>query len=118
MADENKGIRLKKAATELNVGISTLVEFLAKKGHQVDDAPNTKINEAQYELLAAAFQSERKVKEMSLQEKKPKPRPKRVFAEPKEEKAWHPTPRYQGLDSQNTRKEYGSSVKPVRIGRK
>ena len=82
--------RLNKVAKDLNVGIKT---------------------------LATAFQSERKVKEMSLQEKKPKPRPKRVFAEPKEEKAWHPTPRYQGLDSQNTRKEYGSSAKPVRIGR-
>lgn len=109
--------RLNKVAKDLNVGIKTLVEYLAKKGHQVDDAPNTKINEAQYELLTTAFQSERKVKEMSLQEKKPKPRPKRVFAEPKEEKAWHPTPRYQGLDSQNTRKDYGSSAKPVRIGR-
>ena len=30
MAEEHKGIRLKKAATELNVGISTLVEFLAR----------------------------------------------------------------------------------------
>ena len=109
--------RLNKVAKDLNVGIKTLVEYLAKKGHQVDDAPNTKISEVQYELLATAFQSERKVKEMSLQEKKPKPRPKRVFAEPKEEKAWHPTLRYQGLDSQNTRKEYGSSAKPVRIGR-
>ena len=36
MAEEHKGIRLKKAATELNVGISTLVEFLAKKGHVVE----------------------------------------------------------------------------------
>ena len=109
--------RLNKVATDLNVGIKTLVAYLAKKGHQVSSAPNTKISEAQYELLATAFQSERKVKEMSLQEKKPKPRPQRVFVEPKEEKAWHPTPRYQGLDSQNTRKEYGSSAKPVRIGR-
>ena len=72
--------RLNKVAKDLNVGIKTLAEYLAKKGHQVDDAPNTKINEAQYELLTTAFQSERKVKEMSLQEKKPKPRPKRVMA--------------------------------------
>ena len=109
--------RLNKVAKDLNVGIKTLVEYLAKKGHKVDDAPNTKISEVQYELLATAFQSERKVKEMSLQMKNAKPKRKRVFVEPKEEMAWHPTPRYQGLDSQNTRKEYGSSAKPVRIGR-
>ena len=55
--------RLKKVATDFNVGIQTLVDYLAKKGHQVDTNPNTKISEEQYELLATAFQSERKVKE-------------------------------------------------------
>ncbi len=65
MADENKGIRLKKAATELNVGISTLVEFLAKKGHQVEMNPNTRLSAEQYDLVASAFQSERAVKEQA-----------------------------------------------------
>ena len=55
--------RLQKVAKDFNVGIQTLVGFLAKKGHQVEMNPNTKISEEQYELLAAAFQSERKVKE-------------------------------------------------------
>ncbi len=55
--------RLNKVAKDLNVGIQTLVEYLAKKGHQVDSNPNTKISEEQYELLATAFQGERKVKE-------------------------------------------------------
>ena len=55
--------RLKKVATDFNVGIQTLVDYLAKKGHQVDTNPNTKISEEQYELLATAFQSERKVKD-------------------------------------------------------
>ncbi|MGX8712754.1 MAG: translation initiation factor IF-2 [bacterium] len=55
--------RLTKVAKDLNVGIQTLVEYLAKKGHQVDANPNTKISEEQYELLATAFQGERKVKE-------------------------------------------------------
>ena len=57
MAEEHKGIRLKKAATELNVGISTLVEFLAKKGHVVETNPNTRLTADQYELVAAAFQA-------------------------------------------------------------
>ena len=55
--------RLNKVAKDLNVGIQTLVEYLAKKGHQVEPSPNTKISEEQYELLATAFQGERKVKE-------------------------------------------------------
>ena len=55
--------RLTKVAKDFNVGIQTLVDYLAKKGHQVDANPNTKISEEQYELLATAFQSERKVKE-------------------------------------------------------
>ncbi len=55
--------RLQKVAKDLNVGIQTLVEFLAKKGHQVELNPNTKISEEQYELLATAFKDERKVKE-------------------------------------------------------
>ena len=65
MAEENKGIRLKKAATELNVGISTLVEFLAKKGHQVETNPNTRLSAEQYDIVATAFQSERAVKEQA-----------------------------------------------------
>ena len=65
MAEENKGIRLKKAATELNVGISTLVEFLAKKGHQVEINPNARLTEEQYGLVEAAFQGERAVKEQA-----------------------------------------------------
>ena len=65
MAEENKGIRLKKAATELNVGISTLVEFLAKKGHQVEMNPNTRLTAEQYDIVAAAFQAERAVKEQA-----------------------------------------------------
>ena len=55
--------RLNKVAKDFNVGIQTLAEYLAKKGHQVDASPNTKISEEQYELLATAFQNERKVKE-------------------------------------------------------
>ncbi len=55
--------RLNKVAKDFNVGIQTLVEYLAKKGHQVEQNPNTKISEEQYDLLANAFQSERKVKE-------------------------------------------------------
>jgi len=63
MSEENKTIRLNKVAKEFNVGITTLVEFLAKKGKKIESNPNTKIDDELYNILASAFQSERKVKE-------------------------------------------------------
>ena len=63
MSEEPKNIRLNKAAKELNVGIPTLVEYLAKKGHQVDANPNARLTPEQYALLETAFQAERVVKE-------------------------------------------------------
>ena len=62
MAEEPKNIRLNKAAKEFNVGVQNLVDFLAKKGHQIEMNPNTRITPEQYDLLAQAFQSEREVK--------------------------------------------------------
>ncbi|MBR1784061.1 MAG: translation initiation factor IF-2 [Bacteroidales bacterium] len=55
--------RLNKVAKDFNVGLQTLVDYLAKKGYQVDPNPNTKISEEQYEILAKQFQGERRVKE-------------------------------------------------------
>ncbi len=63
MSEEPKNIRLNKAAKELNVGIPTMVEYLAKKGHHIDANPNARITPEQYALLATAFQAERQVKE-------------------------------------------------------
>ena len=66
MADEKKGIRLKKAATDLNVGVNTLVEYLQKKGKPVEsNNPNIRLTDEQYSILAAQFQGERAVKEMA-----------------------------------------------------
>lgn len=57
--------RLSKAAREFNVGISTIVDFLSKKGHEVDANPNTKISAEAYAILVQEFQSEKHVKEES-----------------------------------------------------
>ena len=48
-------IRLIKISKDLNVGISTLVEFLQNKGFAVESNPNTKIDSNQYELLVKEF---------------------------------------------------------------
>ena len=63
MAEENKNIRLYKVAREFNIGISTIVEYLAKKGHKIENNPNSKIDEVMYKLLSREFQSEKNVKE-------------------------------------------------------
>ena len=57
--------RLSKVARELNVGISTIVDFLSEKGVEIDAKPNTKIDADVYDLLSAEFQSEKSAKEES-----------------------------------------------------
>ena len=58
-------VRLSKAAREFNVGLSTIVEYLSKKGHQVEPSPNTKLSPEMYDLLIKEYQSEKQVKEVS-----------------------------------------------------
>lgn len=65
MEERIKTTRLSKAAREFNVGISTIVEFLSQKGHEVEAKPNTKISAEVYEILVQEFQSEKHVKEES-----------------------------------------------------
>lgn len=43
MTEEVKVMRLSKAAREFNVGIATIIEFLHKKGFDLDSNPNTKL---------------------------------------------------------------------------
>jgi translation initiation factor IF-2 len=62
---DNKATRLSKIARELNVGISTIVEFLHKKGEKVDSNPNTKITPQQYELLVEEFSTDLSIKKES-----------------------------------------------------
>ena len=55
-------IRLSKVIKEFNVGKDTIVEFLAKKGFQIDPSPNTKLTAEMYELLVKEYQGEKEVK--------------------------------------------------------
>ena len=63
--ESNFTIRLSKAAKELNVGKDTIVEFLAKKGFQINSAPNTKLSAEMYALLSKEYQVEKSVKDLS-----------------------------------------------------
>ncbi|WP_343747168.1 translation initiation factor IF-2 [Fluviicola sp.] len=57
--------RLGKAAGELNVGISTIVDFLASKGQTIDSNPNTKLDPEQYDMLRTQFAADQNLKEQS-----------------------------------------------------
>jgi translation initiation factor IF-2 len=57
--------RLSKIARELNVGISTIVEFLHKKGVKIDSNPNEKITSEQVDMLLKEFSSDLNVKKES-----------------------------------------------------
>jgi translation initiation factor IF-2 len=67
MSESEKSIRLSKVAKEFNLSISTIADFLAGKGHKIDNNPNAKINDMEYSLLQKTFQSEKSAKEESQQ---------------------------------------------------
>ncbi len=56
-------MRLGQIAGKLNVGISTIVESMAKKGFDVENNPNSKISQAQFDMLAKEFKSSAQEKE-------------------------------------------------------
>ncbi len=70
-------IRLSKACKDLNVGMTTAIEFLAKKGHKLSVDPNLKLSDDLHLLLAKEFnkdmalkmESERLSQERHLKEK-------------------------------------------------
>jgi translation initiation factor IF-2 len=66
MSDEVKPTRLNKAAAELNVGISTIVEFLHKKGIVIVENPNTKITPEIFAILVKEYQSDRAAKDEAM----------------------------------------------------
>ena len=63
MVGSGKSIRLSKAVKEFNVGMTTIVDFLANKGIEISTNPNTKLSPEMYDLLGQEFQAEKTVKE-------------------------------------------------------
>jgi len=61
----NETIRINKVVKELNIGIGTLVDFLKKKGIEVDPSPNSKISTEAYLLAQKEFDKEHLLKEQS-----------------------------------------------------
>jgi translation initiation factor IF-2 len=63
MTEGTAVLRLSKIAREFNIGTSTIVEFLAKKGISIDTNPNTKISQDAFDMLAKEFQKEKSLKD-------------------------------------------------------
>ena len=65
MAIGKNSTRLSKVAREFNVGINTIVDFLHKKGFEIDTNPNSKISEDAYHMLEKEYKSDISLKKES-----------------------------------------------------
>lgn len=65
MPEKIKIPRLGKAAIEFNVSTSTIVDFLFKKGLEIEDNGNTKLTQEMYTLIVNEYQKEKDIKERS-----------------------------------------------------
>ena len=57
----NRKIRLIQAAKEFKVGLNTIVDFLLKKGIQIDGSPNSQVAPEIYAVLEKEFGSNRSI---------------------------------------------------------
>ena len=55
--------RLSQVARKLNVGRTTIIDFLSEKGFEVDSSPNSKISEEQFDMLSKEFADSAQEKE-------------------------------------------------------
>ena len=58
-------VRLNRVLKEFNIGLQTVVDLLARKGHEVVADLNTKISEEEYNIVKKEFGSDRNQKKIS-----------------------------------------------------
>ncbi len=83
-------IRLNKVQGELNLGLSTIVEFLQKKGFNIKEDPNAVVPEEGYKLLIEEFSADKKARIQSdnfTKERQNKEKPKSTPVEAEKEVA-------------------------------
>jgi translation initiation factor IF-2 len=64
---EDKSIKLFKAVKELNIGMGTIVDFLATKGYKVEKQPMAKLDNDMYGALLKEFAVDKSIKEEAKQ---------------------------------------------------
>ncbi|MDR0687504.1 MAG: hypothetical protein LBF55_02320, partial [Prevotellaceae bacterium] len=69
MLQTENTVRLNKVTRELNLGLHTIVDFLAGRGIAVDANPNAKISKDVYALLTKEFGNEQSVKDKEAAKK-------------------------------------------------
>ncbi len=77
-------IRLNKVQKELNVGLSTIVEFLQKNNFEIEENPNAVVPEEGYNLLIKEFSTDKNLRIQSdkfTQERQNKEKPKSISLE-------------------------------------
>ena len=88
-------IRLNKVQKELNLGLSTIVEYLQKKGFEIKEDPNAVVPEDGYNMLIEEFSADKKARMQSdnftkERQNKEKPKATPVVEEKPAEKAVEP----------------------------
>ena len=64
---EDKSIKLIRAVKELNIGMSTIVDFLATKGFKIEKQPMAKLDSDMYSALLKEFAFDKSIKEEAKQ---------------------------------------------------
>src|SRR3954464_7713223 len=64
---EDRSIKLFKAVKELNIGMGTIVDFLATKGYKVEKQPMAKLDSDMYTTLLKEFAADKIIKEEAKQ---------------------------------------------------
>ncbi|MFB6306270.1 MAG: translation initiation factor IF-2 [Flavobacteriales bacterium] len=82
---DDKPVRLSKVAKEFNIGLSTIADFLANKGYDINPNPNAKIDRDLLDILKSEFQSEKSVKEESKEATTQKEKKETVSLDDQEE---------------------------------
>ena len=78
---EEKTMRLSLVAKQINVGTSTILQFLSAQGHKIDNNPNAKLNFEQLTLLAKEYGANH-ILQASVETPKPAPAPEPITASP------------------------------------
>src|SRR6201992_4473124 len=64
---EDKSIQLIRAVKDLNIGMSTIVDFLATKGYKIEKQPMAKLDSDMYSALLKEFAFDKSIKEEAKQ---------------------------------------------------
>lgn len=62
---DDKRLRLRAVMQEFNLGLGSIVDFLAKKGHSVESKPTTQLSEEQYSMVQREFSNSAAIKQQA-----------------------------------------------------